>query len=63
MSAEREAVLQVRAEMLEADKKRKAAENTVRVAQDEYDRTRRRWNDLETRLGARRVRDILAGGQ
>ena len=63
MSAEREAVLNGRAEMFEANKSLRAAENALRVAKDTCDRAQRRWNDLELRLGTRRVRDILAGAQ
>jgi hypothetical protein len=63
MSAERELVLKTRAEMRDADKAWRDAQNAEYRCRMAYDAAKRRWNDLELRLGPDRVRNILAGGQ
>jgi hypothetical protein len=63
MSTESEAYLRALQEFREAGVAWRAAENAARLAQDTLDRTKRRLDDLASRLWPRRVHQISAGGQ
>jgi hypothetical protein len=63
MSTESEAYFRTLQEFREAGTTLRAAENANRVAQDTFDRAKRRLDDLETRLGPSRVHEIKTRGQ
>ena len=63
MSAESEVYFRTLREFREAGAALRAAENANRVAQDTFDRTKRRLDDLESRLGPSRVHEIKTRGQ
>jgi hypothetical protein len=63
MSVESEAYFKARQEFREAGAALRTAENATRVAQDTFDRAKRRLDDLEAQLGPSRVHEIKALGQ
>jgi hypothetical protein len=60
---ESEAYFKTLQEFREAGAAWRAAENAARVAQDTFDRAKRRLDDLESRLGPSRVHEIKTRGQ
>jgi hypothetical protein len=63
MSTERDVILKAREDLRTAEKNLREADNAAYQARMTYERAQRRFDDLKNRLGERRVRDILAGGQ
>jgi hypothetical protein len=63
MTAESEAYFKVLREFREAGAALRAAENSTRVAQDTFDRAKRRLDDLEAQLGPQRVHEIRTRGR